>query len=56
MISAANKQYAVAHAPDRQQNLLAAACIPLVFRFAAFAIFYAATCIPLPFFLSGSCL
>ena len=28
MISAANKQYAVAHAPDRQQNQL----LPLVFR------------------------
>ena len=45
IISAANKQYAGARAPDRQQNQL----LPLVFRFAAFAVFYAAACIPLVF-------
>ena len=43
IISAANKQYAGARAPDRQQNQL----LPLVFRFAAFAVFYATACIPL---------
>ena len=45
ILSAANKQYAGARAPDRQQNQL----LPLVFRFAAFAVFYAAACIPLVF-------
>ena len=43
ILSAANKQYAGARAPDRQQNQL----LPLVFRFAAFAVFYAAACIPI---------
>ena len=52
IISAANKQYAGARAPDRQQAAKPAAalttCIPLR-RFAAFAVFYAAACIPLVF-------
>ena len=50
IISAANKQYAGARAPDRQQAAEPAAaltaCIPLR-RFRRFAVFYAATCIPL---------
>ena len=40
ILSAANKQYTGARAPDRLQNLLQH--WPLVFRFAAFAVFSAA--------------
>ena len=50
IISAANKQYAGARAPDRQQAAEAtaalAACIPLR-CFSRFTGFFAATCIPL---------
>ena len=52
IISAANKQYAGARAPDRQQNQLLPlvfrfaaslySMLPLVFRFAAFSAFSAA--------------
>ena len=46
ILSAANKQYAEARAPDRQQAAALATCLPLR-RFAAFGVFYAAACIPL---------